>query len=66
MPRFPNTRMRRNRQTDWSRRLIRENHLSVNDLIGPFLSERGRVSLSQSTLCLVFTDTVSTPLLPLS
>jgi porphobilinogen synthase len=27
--------MRRNRQTDWSRRLVRENELSVNDLIWP-------------------------------
>ena len=27
--------MRRNRRTDWSRRLISENHLSVNDLIWP-------------------------------
>ena len=32
---FPSTRMRRNRQTDWSRRLIKENELSVNDLIWP-------------------------------
>ncbi|MBO9418637.1 porphobilinogen synthase [Labrenzia sp. R4_2] len=29
------TRMRRNRQTDWSRRLIRENTLTVDDLIWP-------------------------------
>lgn len=27
--------MRRNRQTDWSRRLVRENRLSVDDLIWP-------------------------------
>ena len=32
---FPRTRMRRNRQHDWSRRLISENHLSVDDLIWP-------------------------------
>jgi len=32
---FPTTRMRRNRQTDWSRRLIGENTLTVNDLIWP-------------------------------
>lgn len=30
-----NTRMRRNRQHDWSRRLVRENVLSTNDLIWP-------------------------------
>ncbi|MES0808189.1 porphobilinogen synthase [Roseibium sp. SCPC15] len=29
------TRMRRNRQTDWSRRLVRENALTTNDLIWP-------------------------------
>lgn len=28
-------RLRRTRMTDWSRRLVRENHLSVNDLIWP-------------------------------
>jgi porphobilinogen synthase len=30
---FPATRMRRNRLTDWRRRLTRETQLSVNDLI---------------------------------
>jgi len=29
------TRLRRNRQTDWSRRLVRENTLTVDDLIWP-------------------------------
>lgn len=33
--RFPATRMRRNRRADWSRRLVAENSLSVNDLIWP-------------------------------
>ena len=32
---FPATRMRRNRRTDWSRRLVREHTLTVNDLIWP-------------------------------
>jgi len=32
---FPSTRLRRTRQTDWSRRLVAENHLSVDDLIWP-------------------------------
>lgn len=32
---FPATRMRRLRRHDWSRRLIRENHLAVDDLIWP-------------------------------
>jgi porphobilinogen synthase len=30
---YPNTRLRRTRQSDWSRRLVRENTLTVNDLI---------------------------------
>ncbi|HEY9080803.1 porphobilinogen synthase [Magnetovibrio sp.] len=32
---FPNVRMRRNRAHSWSRRLVRENALSPNDLIWP-------------------------------
>ncbi len=32
---FPRTRMRRNRRHDWSRRLVSENALSVDDLIWP-------------------------------
>ena len=32
---FPNLRLRRNRNSEWSRRLVRENTLSVNDLILP-------------------------------
>jgi len=32
---FPNVRMRRNRRQNWSRRLVRENSLSVDDLIWP-------------------------------
>jgi len=33
---FPRTRMRRNRRHDWSRRLVREHTLTVDDLIWPF------------------------------
>jgi porphobilinogen synthase len=37
---YPSTRLRRNRRDDWTRRLVAENHLSVNDLIWPiFLIE---------------------------
>jgi len=32
---YPNLRLRRNRKSDWSRRLVQENNLSVNDLILP-------------------------------
>ena len=35
MRRFPATRMRRNRTDDFVRRLVRENELTVNDLIYP-------------------------------
>ncbi|HHI82318.1 MAG TPA: porphobilinogen synthase [Rhizobiales bacterium] len=39
---FPAVRMRRNRRTDWVRRLVRETGLSVNDLIWPlFVIEGG-------------------------
>ncbi|MBA3313794.1 MAG: porphobilinogen synthase [Planctomycetota bacterium] len=33
--RFPTTRLRRNRRTEWSRRLVAEHSLSANDLILP-------------------------------
>ena len=32
---YPQTRMRRNRRYDWSRRLVRENQLSPDDFIWP-------------------------------
>ncbi len=38
---FPSVRMRRNRRTDWSRRLVRENHLTVDDLILPVFVTEG-------------------------
>ena len=40
-PGFPTTRMRRNRQSDWSRRLVRENALSPADLIWPLFLVEG-------------------------
>ena len=39
---FPHTRMRRTRSTGWSRRLVRENELSVNDLIWPLFVREGK------------------------
>ena len=39
--RYPSTRMRRNRRMDWSRRLIAENALSVDDLIWPVFVQDG-------------------------
>ena len=38
---FPATRMRRNRRTDWSRRLVAENSLSSDDLIWPVFVQEG-------------------------
>jgi porphobilinogen synthase len=35
MTSFPKIRMRRNRTDEWSRRLVRENHLTTDDLIWP-------------------------------
>ena len=41
---FPSTRLRRNRMKDFSRRLVAENTLSVNDLILPlFVCEGNKV-----------------------
>jgi porphobilinogen synthase len=34
-PHYPSTRMRRNRKSDWTRRLVAENALSPSDLIWP-------------------------------
>ena len=44
MSAWPRTRMRRNRRHDWSRRLVRENALSVNDLIWPVFVKEGTES----------------------
>ena len=47
---FPSTRLRRNRRDAWTRRLVAETHLSVDDLIWPiFLIEgEGRVTQVES------------------
>ena len=39
---YPNIRLRRNRKSDWSRRLVRESSLSPNDLIWPVFIKEGR------------------------
>ena len=44
-PSFPSTRMRRNRLSNWSRRLIQENKLSTDDLIWPiFITDKNKKS----------------------
>ena len=40
-PAFPTTRMRRNRRTDWSRRLTQENVLTPADFIWPIFVREG-------------------------
>ena len=48
---YPSLRLRRNRKTDWARRLTQENKLSVNDLILPiFLIEGKNVKQSIKTM----------------
>ncbi|MCC7260345.1 MAG: porphobilinogen synthase [Alphaproteobacteria bacterium] len=39
---YPRTRLRRNRSSDWARRLVREHALSVDDLIWPVFVHEGR------------------------
>lgn len=41
VPTFPETRLRRTRRAEWSRRLVRETELSVNDLIWPLFVVEG-------------------------
>ncbi|MBI1899805.1 MAG: porphobilinogen synthase [Planctomycetia bacterium] len=41
---FPHTRLRRNRRSDWSRRLVAEHRLSVDDLIWPVFVQEGQKS----------------------
>ncbi|NRA88072.1 MAG: porphobilinogen synthase [Rhizobiales bacterium] len=38
---FPTTRMRRNRKSDWSRKLVQENQLNISDLIWPLFVIEG-------------------------
>ncbi len=39
---YPSVRMRRNRKSDWCRRLVQENNLSTNDLIWPIFIRDGK------------------------
>ena len=44
---FPATRMRRNRANGWTRRLVAENRLSVDDLIWPIFIMEGSGQTSE-------------------
>ena len=39
---YPKVRLRRNRKSEWSRRLVSENNLSTNDLIWPIFIREGK------------------------
>lgn len=45
LPPFPATRPRRLRRSDWSRRLVAENRLSVDDLIWPIFVHDGKANI---------------------
>ena len=44
---YPSTRLRRNRKTEWSRRLVSENNLSPKDLIWPIFLTAGKNQKNQ-------------------
>ncbi len=44
---YPNTRLRRNRKTEWSRRLVSENSLLSSDLIWPIFLTDGKNQKNQ-------------------
>lgn len=44
-------RLRRTRKADWSRRLVRENHLTVDDLIWPLFLMEERTGRNRSRPC---------------
>ncbi|MDD3446109.1 MAG: porphobilinogen synthase [Zavarzinia sp.] len=57
---YPTTRMRRNRASDWSRRLVSENRLSVDDLIWPlFVTEGAGAGKEVATMPGVFRHDVT-------
>lgn len=50
---YPLRRMRRLRKHDFSRRLVAENQLTVNDLIYPVFVIEGKISEYKCLLCRV-------------
>ncbi len=55
---YPNLRLRRNRKENWTRRLVKENTLSVNDLVLPIFIVEGKNKKNQLNLCLTYIGTV--------
>ena len=63
LPPYPTTRLRRNRRTDWGRRLLAENALSVNDLIWPIFICEG-VNRREAVASMPGVDRLSVDLIP--
>ena len=57
---YPLTRMRRNRYKDFSRRLITESRLTINDLILPVFVVEGDQQLQKLILCRAYAVFLST------
>ena len=58
-PSYPSTRMRRNRIKDFSRKLISENSLNVNDLIWPlFVTEGSKIKQEISSMPGIFRNSI--------
>ena len=53
---YPATRLRRIRNSEWMRRLVSENNLSINDLILPIFVRDGKIKLIKLKLCQVCFD----------
>ena len=58
-PSFPSTRMRRNRMKDFSRKLVSENVLNVNDLIWPlFVTEGSKIKEEVSSMPGIYRNSI--------
>ena len=58
-PSYPSTRMRRNRMKDYSRKLISENFLNVNDLIWPlFVTEGSNIKVEVISMPGVYRNSI--------
>ena len=60
---FPTVRMRRNRQTGWSRRMVQENVLTAADLIWPIFVTDGE-NVRQPVASMPGVDRLSVDLVP--
>ena len=56
---FPSTRLRRVRNSDWIRRLVSENNLSSNDLILPIFLKEGKNKIEKISDYISLFDNIS-------